>query len=77
MKQNVPERIGLEKIKKVKKITDLNEKELSLLQLENKSDVLSDTVEEEDIANIISKWTNIPVSKLVGEEKEKLLASTN
>ena len=49
------------------------EKELSLLQLDNKSDILSDTVNEEDIANIISKWTNIPISKLVGSEKEKLL----
>jgi len=49
------------------------EKELSLLQLENKSDILSDTVDEEDIANIISKWTNIPISKLVGSERDKLL----
>jgi len=49
------------------------EKELSLLQLENTSDILSDTVDEEDIANIISKWTNIPISKLVGSEKDKLL----
>ena len=50
------------------------EKELSLLQLENTSDILSDTVDEEDIANIISKWTNIPISKLVGSEKDKLLS---
>ena len=45
------------------------EKELSLLQLDNKSDI----VDEEDIANIISKWTNIPISKLVGSERDKLL----
>lgn len=50
------------------------EKELSLLQLENTSDILSDTVDEEDIAKIISKWTNIPISKLVGSEKDKLLS---
>jgi len=49
------------------------EKELSLLQLDNTSDILSDTVDEEDIANIISKWTNIPISKLVGSERNKLL----
>ncbi len=49
------------------------EKELSLLQLNNKSDILSDTVDEEDIAKIISKWTNIPISKLVGSERDKLL----
>ena len=49
------------------------EKELQELQSQNKSDILSDTVDEEAIAKIISKWTNIPVSKLVGGEREKLL----
>ena len=49
------------------------EKELQELQSQNKSDILSDTVDEEAIAKIISKWTNIPVSKLVGREREKLL----
>ena len=38
-----------------------------------KNEILSDTIDEESIAKIISKWTNIPVSKLVGEEKNKLL----
>ena len=49
------------------------EKELKELQLQNKNEILSDTIDEENIAEIISKWTNIPVSKLVNEEKEKLL----
>ena len=49
------------------------EKELKELQSVNKNEILSDTIDEENIAKIISKWTNIPVSKLVGEEKEKLL----
>ena len=49
------------------------EKELKELQENNKNEILSDTIDEESIASIISKWTNIPVSKLVGEEKEKLL----
>lgn len=31
-------------------------------------------VEEEDIAGVISRWTDIPVSRLVESEKEKLLA---
>ncbi len=48
-----------------KELDDLNEK--------NKNDILSDTVDDESIALIISKWTNIPVSKLVGGEKEKLI----
>lgn len=49
------------------------EKELKELQALNKNEILSDTIDEESIAAIISKWTNIPISKLVGEEKEKLL----
>jgi len=35
--------------------------------------LLKEEVDEEDIANIISRWTHIPVSKLVQSEKEKLL----
>lgn len=35
--------------------------------------MLSDIVDEEGIAQIISRWTNIPVAKLVSGEKEKLL----
>ena len=49
------------------------ENELKELQKKNKSDILSDTVDDEDIARIISKWTSIPISKLVGSEKDKLL----
>ena len=49
------------------------EKELEELNKQNKSDILSDTVDEDDIARIISKWTNIPISKLVGSERDKLL----
>ena len=30
-------------------------------------------VTSEDIANVISKWTNIPLSKLISSEKEKVL----
>ena len=49
------------------------EKELAELEKINKSEILSDTVDEESVATIISKWTNIPISKLVGGEREKLL----
>ena len=49
------------------------EKELENLRKVDESQILSDTVDEESIAEIISKWTNIPVKKLVGGEKEKLL----
>jgi len=49
------------------------QKELDELQKDNKSAILSDTVDEESIAGVVSKWTHIPVSKLVGGEKEKLM----
>ena len=49
------------------------ESELAELMKQNKSDILSDTVDEESIATIISKWTAIPVQKLVGSERDKLL----
>ena len=35
--------------------------------------LIHDTVTEEEIANIVAKWTGIPVSKLVEGEREKLL----
>ena len=49
------------------------EKELDDLRKEEKGTILSDVVDEEGIASIISRWTKIPVSKLVSSEKEKLL----
>ncbi len=49
------------------------EKEIEELRRSDDSKILSDVVDEEDIAKIISKWTNIPISRLVSKEKEKLL----
>ena len=49
--------------------------EKELIELNNRSEkrILSDTVNEEDIAEVISKWTNIPISKLMSAERDKLL----
>ena len=49
------------------------EKELDELNKVEKNKLLSDTVTENDICKIIAKWTNIPVTKLLESEKEKLL----
>ena len=49
------------------------EKELEELNKVEKNKLLSDTVTDEDICKIIAKWTNIPVTKLLASEKEKLL----
>ncbi len=48
------------------------ESELASTQKSGKS-LLREEVTEADIAEIISKWTGIPISKLVESEKEKLL----
>ena len=53
------------------------EKELEELKSRDEMKLLSDNVTEEDIANVISKMTNIPLSKLVSSEKEKLLNLEN
>lgn len=50
------------------------EKELEELNNTEKNKILSDTVTSDDIAEVISRWTNIPISKLVSSEKEKLLS---
>ncbi len=54
------------------KIPEL-EAELKKMQEGNNNNILSDVVDEESIAEIISRWTHIPVSKLVSSEKDKLL----
>jgi len=60
------------------KLTDLHrrleaaETELAHAQRSGKS-LLREEVTEADIAEVISKWTGIPISKLVESEKEKLL----
>ncbi|MBW4671855.1 MAG: ATP-dependent chaperone ClpB [Cyanomargarita calcarea GSE-NOS-MK-12-04C] len=48
------------------------ESELAQAQRTGKS-LLREEVTESDIAEVISKWTGIPISKLVESEKEKLL----
>ncbi|MBD1926058.1 ATP-dependent chaperone ClpB [Trichocoleus sp. FACHB-90] len=60
------------------KLTDLQrqleETETQLAQTQNSGrSLLREEVTESDIAEIISKWTGIPISKLVESEKEKLL----
>ena len=49
------------------------EQKLSELTNKRKEGILSDTVTSEDIGDVISKWTNIPLSKLMSSEKEKML----
>ncbi len=49
------------------------EKKLDNLKSSSENKILSDRVTEESIATVISRWTNIPISKLSQGEKEKVL----
>ncbi len=58
-------------IKKLEKqLVEANEK---LLEIQKERKLLKEEVDEEDIAEIVSRWTGIPVSKMVESEREKLM----
>jgi len=44
-----------------------------LLELQKDRKMLKEEVDEEDVAEIIAKWTGIPVSRMLESEREKLL----
>ncbi len=50
------------------------EKELKELNNANETRLLSNVVNSESIASVISRWTSIPIAKLVSSEKDKLLS---
>ena len=58
-------------------ITDLNkkieEKKQSLETLQKTCKMLKEDVEEADVAEVVSAWTGIPVSKMLQGEQEKLI----
>ena len=51
----------------------LNELNVKLEKAQESKKMLKEEVDEEDIAEIVSKWTGIPVNKLLEEEADKLL----
>jgi ATP-dependent Clp protease ATP-binding subunit ClpB len=51
-----------------KRVKELSEKESG-----NENPMIKEAVEAEDIAEVVAKWTGIPVSKMLQSEKEKLL----
>ena len=50
------------------------EKELKELNNANETRLFSIVVNSESIASVISRWTSIPIAKLVSSEKDKLLS---
>lgn len=52
---------------------NLNEKSEKLAKLQRDKKMLKEEVDAEDIAEIVAKWTGIPVAKMMEGEREKLL----
>jgi len=51
-----------------KRITELTEKQAAV-----KNPIITESVTPEDIAEIVARWTGIPVNRMLESEKEKLL----
>jgi ATP-dependent Clp protease ATP-binding subunit ClpB len=52
---------------------DLAENESELARLHETGSMLSEEVSEQDVAEVVARWTGIPVSKLMEGETEKLI----
>lgn len=51
----------------------LDELKKQLSELKEKSALIKEEVDAEEIADVVSKWTGIPISKMLQSEREKLL----
>jgi len=52
---------------------ELEEQNRRLAELQKDGALLKEEVDEEDIAEVVSRWTGIPVSRMLESEREKLL----
>ncbi len=52
---------------------ELDEKDKKLSKMKAEGSILKEEIDEEDIAEVVSKWTGIPLSKLMSSEIEKLV----
>jgi ATP-dependent Clp protease ATP-binding subunit ClpB len=75
----IAERQGdLEKVSQIRygtlpeKEKELKANEQKLKQMQGKRGLLRDAVTEEDVANVVSRWTHIPVSRMLETEAKKL-----
>jgi ATP-dependent Clp protease ATP-binding subunit ClpB len=77
--QNAERRGELEKVAEIRygKLVEM-QKEIEkfshqLAEVQEKEKMLKEEVDEEDVAHVVSKWTGIPVSKMLEGEVEKLV----
>jgi ATP-dependent Clp protease ATP-binding subunit ClpB len=60
------------KLEKLQQEREIKETELAQVQVQG-STLLREQVSESDIAEIVAKWTGIPVNRLLASERQKLL----
>lgn len=53
--------------------SDLELQNKKMIEMQSGNPLIKEEVDSEDIADVVSKWTGIPVSKMLQSEKEKLL----
>lgn len=51
----------------------IEQAEQKLHEIQSDTPLIKEVVDAEDIAEVVSKWTNIPVTRMMTSEKEKLL----
>jgi ATP-dependent Clp protease ATP-binding subunit ClpB len=77
--QNAERRGELEKVAEIRygKLVEMQKEiekySLQLAEIQEKEKMLKEEVDEEDVAHVVSKWTGIPVSKMLEGEVEKLI----
>ena len=49
------------------------EEKISASENDNTSELVSESITEEDIASVVSRWTGIPIDKMLEGERDKLL----
>ncbi len=54
--------------------TRIEETKAKLTDMQAEGSLLKEEVDSEDIADVVSQWTHIPVSKMMKSEREKLLS---
>lgn len=77
--QNAERRGDLEKVAEIRygRLIEINKQveklSAELAEIQKKGKMLKEEVDEEDIAQVVSRWTGIPVSKMLEGEVERLV----
>ena len=53
--------------------SNLEKYKAQLVEIKQKSTLIKEEVDSEEIADVVSRWTGIPISKMLQSEREKLL----